>query len=301
MAIKPAFPLILALLMCCGPRAAAPPAAGDSQSAAGPAAGDPPAAGPSTEPAAVPAPRNPPPQLVVDAPNPAGLLLDRLERSHADLRDFQADVVYQKWDNVLKRPELRSGEVLFQVKPDGTKRFAILLEKLIIRNRSREHRKHYVFDGSWLVEIDYKAKLFIKRQIVPPGRQFDPLKLGEGPFPLPVGQPKAEVLARFNVRTLNAPRDETLAERLAGRPVEGLLLIPKPGTPQADEFDEVELFYDPESLLPIGVIATETNGDRKTVTLRNLKRNAGVDESKLSVEQPDPREGWRIDIIPWEG
>jgi hypothetical protein len=291
MAIRLLIPLILGLLFCCGPQ---PAVSGED---APPADETPTAA----EPAPEPAPQNPPPRLVVDGPNPTDLLLDRLERSHADLRDFRADIVYDKWDTVLDKRETRVGEVLFQVKPDGAKRFAILLEKLIIRNRSRAHRKHYIFDGSWLVEIDHKAKLFIKRQIVPPGRQFDPLKLGEGPFPLPVGQPKAEVLARFTVRAISRPKDEHLAERLKGRPVEGLLLVPKPGTPEAEEFVEAELFYDPESLLPVGVGVTETNGDRKTVVLTELKRNAGVDEAKLSVEEPDARDGWRIDIIPWEG
>ncbi|MHC4786473.1 MAG: LolA family protein, partial [Planctomycetota bacterium] len=165
--------------------------------------------------------------------------------------------------------------------------------------RRREHRKHYIFDGSWLVEIDHEAKIFIKRQIVPPGQQFDPLKLGEGPFPLPVGQPKDEVRARFKVRVLLKPKDETLAERLADRDVEGLLLVPKPGTALAEDVKEMEVFYDRQSLLPAGVRVTEVNGDRKTVVLTNLKRNAGVDERKLSIEEPDARDGWRKDIEPW--
>jgi outer membrane lipoprotein-sorting protein len=235
----------------------------------------------------------------VDAPNPTDELLDRLEHGHADLRDFQADIYYLKWDNVLERDEIRTGEVLYQVQPGGSKRFAILLKKLYVRNRAREHRKHYVFDGSWLVEIDHESKMFIKRQIVPPDKEFDPLKLGEGPFPLPVGQPKDEVLARFKVRRVHEPDDKTLAKRLAGRPVDGLRLVPRPGTPPAEEFLHAELFYDRESLLPIGVSVTEINGDRKMVVLSKLKRNAGVDEKKLSIEEPDARDGWRIDIEPW--
>ena len=293
MAIKLTLLTILGMLLCCG---AEPPAAMGEVSGEDPA---PPVAEPIAEVVAEPPAESPPPKLIVDAWNPTDALLERLERSHADLRDFQADIVYHKWDNVLKRPEIRTGEVLYQVKPDGSKRFAILLERLIIRNRAREHRKHYVFDGSWLVEIDHESKIFIKRQVVPPDKQFDPLKLGEGPFPLPVGQPADEVRARFNVRRLHKPQDETLAERLAGRDVDGLLLVPKPGTPQAEEFERAEVFYDRESLLPVGVSVTEANGDRKTVILTNLKRDAGVDESKLSIEEPDALDGWRIDVEPY--
>jgi outer membrane lipoprotein-sorting protein len=293
MAIKFTLLTLLGMLLCCGPK---PPAA----VAEVPGAGDaPPVTEPVAEVAVVPPTASPPPKLIVDEWNPTDELLERLERSHADLRDFQADIVYHKWDNVLKRPEIRTGEVIYQVKPGGTKRFAILLENLIVGNRSRKHRKHYVFDGSWLVEIDRESKIFIKRQVVPPDEQFDPLKLGEGPFPLPVGQPAEEVRARFNVRRLHEPQDETLAERLAGRDVDGLLLVPKPDTPQAKEFERAEIFYDRESLLPVGVSVTEANGDRKTVILTNLKRDAGVDESKLSIEEPDALDGWRIDVEPF--
>jgi hypothetical protein len=291
MAIKLTLLTLLGALLCCGPKPPAAAVGGEDPS---------PVDEPAAEVFAGPPPASPPPKLIVDEWNPTDDLLDRLERSHADLRDFQADIVYEKWDNVLKRKETRTGEVLYQAKPGGPKRFAILLERLIVRNRAREHRKHYVFEGSWLVEIDHESKIFIKRQIVPPDKQFDPLKLGEGPFPLPVGQPKDEVRARFKVRRLHEPQNETLTERLAGQDVEGLLLVPKPGTPAAEEIAQVELIYDRESLLPVGVSLTEVNGDRKTVILRNLKRNAGVDEDKLSIEEPDALEGWRIDVVPWK-
>jgi hypothetical protein len=267
MAIKLTLLTLLGMLLCCGPT---PPAAVADVSGENPA---PPVVEPVAEVVSEPPPDSPPPKLIVDEWNPT--------------------------DELLERTEIRTGEVIYQTKPGGSKRFAILLERLIVRNRARAHRKHYVFDGSWLVEIDHESKIFIKRQVVPPDQQFDPLKLGEGPFPLPVGQPAEEVRARFNVRRLHEPQDETLAERLADRDVDGLLLKPKPGTPQADEFEQAEIFYDRESLLPVGVSVTEANGDRKTVILTNLRRDAGVDESKLSIEEPDALDGWRIDVEPY--
>ena len=33
--------------------------------------------------------------------------------------------------------------------------------------------------------------------------------------------------------------------------------------------------------------------------LSDLKRNAGVDERKLSIVEPDPRDGWRVDVEPY--
>ena len=243
-------------------------------------------------------------------PDPVEDLLDRLERSSADLRDFQARIRYDIWDAVTEEKQIRSGELIYQVDPDdGSKRFAILFDTFIFGNRREKEAKHHIFADGWLVEIDHERKQFIKRQIVAPGKTFDPLKLGEGPFPLPIGQPKNEVLARFDVKLLDAPSDPFLAKMLTDRDVQGMVLFPKPNTPEADKFQRVELFYDREMLLPIGLNAVAADAidpddpnsrNRKMVLLSNLKRNQGVDESMLSIAEPDKRQ-WDIDIRPWEG
>jgi len=233
--------------------------------------------------------------------DPAVALLDRLETAGNLLRDFRADITYYLWDSMLERREIRGGEIVYVVSPDdGSRRFAILVTSVSVGNRRNNQNKRYVFDGSWFVEIDQDNRMFTKRQIVAPGERFDPLTLGEGPFPLPVGQRRKDVLARFEVSVLEGTRHEVLARFLEGRKVEGLKLVPRPSTPQAKEIAEVEIFYDAATLLPVGIVLTETNGDRKTVMLRNIERNRGIDESKLSIEEPDPKE-WQIDVRPWVG
>ena len=249
-------------------------------------AGPPPSSRPASQPASQPA-----------SPEPAVALLDRLETATEGLRDFRADVTFYTWDGVIQRREIRTGEIVYQQRPGNqSKRFAILVTREIIGNRQHDQNKRYIFDGSWFVEIDYDNRVFIKRQIVRPGENFDPLKLGEGPFPLPLGQRRDEVLARFEASLLDESSDEQLAKFLTGKSVLGLLLVPRPSTPQAREIVQVEIFYDSVTLLPVGIHLTETNGDRKTVRLRNLRRNEGIDEASLSIEQPD---GFAVDVIPW--
>lgn len=248
--------------------------------------------------------------LCQPAPDPVELLLDRLERSSEDLRDFQAKIRYEIWDAATEGRQIRSGELIYQVDPDDhTKRFAIFFDTFVFDNRQEKEAKHYIFADGWMVEIDHNRKQFIKRQIVAPGEEFDPLKLGEGPFPLPIGQPKNEVLARFDVKLLDAPSDPFLAKMLTDRDVLGMVLFPKPNTPEAEKFQRVELFYDRTTMLPVGINAVATgaidpddpnSSNRKTVLLTNLKRNEGVDQSKLSIAEPDKRQ-WDIDVRPWEG
>lgn len=226
-------------------------------------------------------------------------LLDKLERSAGDLTAFTAKVAYEKQDTVLGRREVRRGDLIYRLEPQtGEKSFAILFETTQVGPRLRNDPQHYVFNGRWLAEIDHANKQFIKREVVPPGKQLDPLKLGEGPFPLPVGQPKAQVLARFDVTKAQLPKEGSLNDL---QNVDGLLLVPKANTTEARDFTKVELFYDRQTLLPVGINLIEANGDRKTIKLTEIERNPALDEAalrKLSVEEPDPRE-WRIDVRPW--
>lgn len=260
---------------------------------------------PTAPPPAPSNPQQPPPQEPAAAQptvrgNPVDSLLDKLERSAADLNAFTAKVTYDKQDAVLDRLERRTGELVYRLDPQTKRKtFAILFDSVIAGQRKRNDLKHYIFDGRWLVEINHKEKQFIKREIVAPGKELDPLKLGEGPFPLPIGQARADVLARFDVTPAEVPQEGPLKDL---KNVEGLTLVPKPGTREARDFAKVVLFYDKQTSLPIGIHTMEPDGgDEKTILLGDVQRNPQLDEAalgKLNIHEPDPRE-WKIDVRPW--
>ncbi len=225
-------------------------------------------------------------------------LLTRLEANAKDLSSFVAKIAYEKEDALLGRPELRTGEIIYRIE-GADKSFAVLFDTRIVNGRKENRLYHFIFDGRWLAEIDQENKQFIKREIVPPGKALDPLKLGEGPFPLPIGQAKTDVLARFLVTRIDVPQNGLLKTL---KNVDGLLLVPKPNTPESRDYARVEIFYDRETLLPVGINAIETNDDRKTVRLTDLRRNPKLDDAmmkKLDIADPDPKE-WKIDIRPWK-
>ncbi|MGI9014054.1 MAG: hypothetical protein ACR2GY_07380, partial [Phycisphaerales bacterium] len=162
--------------------------------------------------------------------NPAEELLDRLEADAVDLRDFQARVHYRKLEAILEETEIYVGSMIYHIDPERPqpKRFAILFEKKGNLKRLYDRNQHYIFDGVWLVERNPDEKQFIKRQIVAPGETFDPLRLGEGPFPLPLGQKKDDVLRIFEAEMLERPRDGELLDTMLPADVLGLALTPKP-------------------------------------------------------------------------
>jgi hypothetical protein len=272
---------------------------GPSPLKAGVASFDSPAEAPPSEPDSPPT-TAPADITVGETKPPAVKLLDEIEHAADDLHSFTASILYEVEDALIGETQMRKGEVIYRLEPEsGGRSVAILFDEFIQNRRKREQLSHYIFSDRWLVEIDHDQKLFIKREIAAPGEQFDPFKLGEGPIPLPVGQPADEVLKRFDVSLTDLPEDGPL-RKLEAAKVDGLRLVPKPDTPLAEDFTRIDLFYDRRTRLPVGVNVIESNGDRKTARLDEMVRNPALSETqraKLSIEPPDPKQ-WKIDIRP---
>ncbi len=224
--------------------------------------------------------------------------LDELEKAGTSLETLSGTLSLEKFDAFTEQIERRFGRVVLDRK-DGNRRFSILFDEFIDGDgRSDRSRDHWIYADGWLCEQDFRNKSFTKRQIARPGDKFDPLAIGEGPIPLPVGQRKSDVLARFDVCETEVPIDIPLLASM--RNVAGLKLTPKDGTPMAKETLALELFYDRTSLAPTGVVIREKNGNRTIARITGPVVNGAVkdeDRALLEIPTPDPKE-WTIDVKP---
>lgn len=229
----------------------------------------------------------------------AAALLDAVERTSASLRDFQSAVTLETTDDVTGDTERRLGQVVF-VQDEGkpaTRRFAVVFEQFIDgAGRMDEKPMRYLYADGWLTEADFTQRTLIRRQLARPGEQYDPLKPGEGPVPLPIGQRRADVEARFEPSLADAPAAPGL--RKLARPIAGVRLKPKPGMADRD-LVEATVWYDAKTLAPVGVEATRRNG-RTVVLLRTPKVNAGLDDAHraLLALAEGTTAGWRVDERP---
>ncbi|MEM9064411.1 MAG: hypothetical protein AAGB51_02855 [Planctomycetota bacterium] len=245
-------------------------------------------------------------------------LLDQLETADGDLVSLTARIRYTRLFALAGDRQVRDGTLSFatlDADGDGDEErvFAIRFEHLVVGNRVESELKDYVFDGSWLVERLPGDKLFSKRQIAPPGSEVDPLKIGEGPLPIPIGQKKADILQRFDAELLPAefwseadpglPSPQLTEFVSADAGTYQLRLLPKAGTEDATEFTEVRLWYSRDTLLPKLAITTDFDGDESFVQLQNVRINseAPVETEVFSVEPPPVAEGWDVQIDPWRG
>ena len=255
-------------------------------------------------------PPAPPPAAVDTAPAPAPdpvllALLDEVEKSGSEVRSFAASVtmVSEEPKDFGRGKTTRTGKLIFRTSDTPTeshprKMLAVLFDSVISGNRKREQRHYYIVGGRWLAEIDPEQKLFIRRDIAPEGAaDFDPFDLRHGIVPLPVGQKRQAVLERFDVSAIALPESGALA-KLAERGVDGIHLVPRPGSGSDTEYQSVDIFFDRASRLPVGVRATEKNGNIQSLRLDDVVVNPTIDEETLagmSMAVPDPR-SWTIDI-----
>jgi len=233
--------------------------------------------------------------------SPVHAALDSIETAGGDLRGLTADVAYRKDDALLGGGELRTGSMVYDANPEATPRLAVNFEYRIDlgSNERRAEKKQLIFDGGWLVERDEAAKQFIKRQIVRPGDTADPMRLG-GPFPLPIGQKRADVLRTFEVTMLDPPPDRFAVPKPESLDLIGLHLVPRDGSAEAEDWASIDLWYDRATWLPIGVIATEVNGDQRRIRLtRPALHSVLPEESEQLLSIEAPIEGWSVDVQPW--
>ena len=234
-------------------------------------------------------------------------LLTRLETADKDIKSLEADMHYDRVFDLAGDRQIRRGKIYYEDTKlrdtDGnpakaSRRFAVRFDNLQLGNRPREAEEQIiVFDGEWLVEKHPARKEIIKRHVVTPGQNIDPLKIGEGPLPLPIGQKRDDILKRFTAQLLpaeqelkaNHPDEQKALEKLVKDSYQ-LKLLPKDPDP---DFKEIRLWYKPEpgtgNLLPRMARAVNRQGDVSLVLLLNVKLNQPIPPGVMDAAVP---EGW---------
>ena len=219
-------------------------------------------------------------------------VLDALDAKGDGLKDFTADLKLTEEDTAVGNSVVRIGKVWFQKLPGDDARMRLTLDKKQVKDKTIDEKLEYVYSGGWLIDRDYRRKLNVRRQVVRPGEKINLLKLGQGPFPLPLGQDKADVHALFDVKKVEPAKDDPPNSI-------HLQLTPKKGSQYEKKFEAIDFWVDPKSQMPLRVQTSE--GDQiKTWDLTNIKVNPGLADSDFVLEPVDQKD-WQIDERPFEG
>jgi outer membrane lipoprotein-sorting protein len=225
-------------------------------------------------------------------------ILDALDARGKDLQDFSADVAVHTTDDRTGQDTAQLGKVTFQRRGDGDSRIRVAFDKKRITEGdgskpvTQDQKLDYVLDNGWLTDRDYQKKLEVRRQVLRPGQKMNLLKLGEGPFPLPIGQDKEEVKRQFEATKIESTKDDP----------EGTVhvkLVPKPNTTFAKRFKQVDVYVDGRTNMPRRIDTMEKGGTTRITDLTNVKLNGGAKDEDFALPNIDDK-GWNRREEPYE-
>ena len=207
-------------------------------------------------------------------------ILDRLEEKGQAIKGLGCKLTY-KYVTVepVEDAQVKEGELLFAV-GEPNARFLIHFTGMLAEGVAIERHEYFLFDGEWLIERNDKARTVIRRQIVRPGEKVDPFKLGKGPFPLPFGQKREDILSNFKV---TAEKFEVGDVRNS----EHLHCVPLPNTELAAKYSRVEMFIDKDLELPTRIVTERlADGNRIEVDFKEVDTKEAPAMSRFRIDVP---------------
>lgn len=213
-------------------------------------------------------------------------ILSRLE--HRQVHDLHAGVTW-KLRFLTDLPEdalVKRGELWYQQGQPG--KFLAHFKQKVSNKRLYILDERYLFDGMWYVELKSEpSKTFVRRQIRRESDAGDPYRLGEGPFPLPFGQKKEDILREFEI---------SLVPPAEGDPenTDHLHLTPRADSQTVQDYNAVDIWIvqeGPHAGLPVKVHTGKKDGTGKansvlTIDFKDVELNRGFSGSVFELKPP---------------
>jgi outer membrane lipoprotein-sorting protein len=221
-------------------------------------------------------------------------ILDALKTRGDDLKTFSAKVALESIDPGLGSSSTQRGTVIYDNNRTGANaRIRVIFDEVEEDQKIRKEKHEYLLDGEWLTERSFREKSQIRRQVLAPGEKMNLLKLGEGPFPLPTGQPKDEVKKQFEVQKIVPSKDDP-----AG--TVHIRLTPKPETRFAKQFKKIDVWVDAKTHFTNRIDVADPNGiSAKSTKLTDIKVNEPLKDDDFKLEPINEKE-WKLIEEPFQ-
>lgn len=206
-------------------------------------------------------------------------VLDALDARGQGLTSFVANVKLTDTDAGLGDASSRTGKAWYQA--GESPRMRVTFDKREANGRAVDEKVEYLLKGPDLIERTYRTKSQITHHVLRPGEKLNLLKLGEGPFPLPIGQKKEDVHAMFEVKKIDLKQGDS-ANTIH------LQLIPKPSTRFERKFKTLDVWVDLKDNMPRRIETLDRNETTvRTTDLSDVQINPKLSDSEFTLPPID--------------
>ena len=215
--------------------------------------------------------------------------LDALDTVGRDLKSFTALVKLSETDEIAQDTVVRTGKFVYQALGAGDSRLRVTFDTRIQDGASQPQKIEYLLDKGWLIDRNYARKIEVNRQMLRPGEKVNLMKLGEGPFPLPIGQKKEDVRKQFDVKRVELAEGE-LKDTIH------LQLTPVAGTRFERDFVSIDVWVDQNSHMPVRIETEDKNQTTtRTTDLSNVQLGAQLHDDDFKLPEIPAGEWQRRD------
>jgi len=234
----------------------------------------------------------------------AAAVLADFEAAGRAVETIHCGVVYSTRDALNETETTKLGTILFKRSSDNPM-FLITFTKTVSDGIQFPANEWWLFRDRWLWEAKAKSSTIIKRELFAPGEKFDLFDLDKSPVPMPFGQTRHDVLAKFKVR-LMPPQ--------VGDPqnTDHLYCVPRPDSPLARDYRRLEYYIAKSTHLPVRIVAEDANQTKVTIAefkdlsdgarsqepLSAKSINVNIPDSAFKL--PDETSGYHVSVEPLE-
>jgi outer membrane lipoprotein-sorting protein len=151
-------------------------------------------------------------------------------------------------------------------------------------------RVEYLLEDGWLTIRTDATKTESRVQLVPQGQKVNLFQLGKSPFPMPIGQDRAEVEKQFDATRLPPAKDDPSGSI-------HLQLKPRTDSPMAERFSSIDLWTDLKTQMPVRIKTIDNKKVmERTTDLTGMRVNSELKPQDVSVPKLAP--DWRSSDTP---
>jgi outer membrane lipoprotein-sorting protein len=212
-------------------------------------------------------------------------ILDALDARGKDLQSFSSDLKLGESDAATGDESAHTGKFSYQT--GDSPRIHVVFDKKIAAGKIIEDKIEYLLKDRTLIDRTYRTKTQITREVLKPGEKMNLFKLGEGPFPLPLGQKKEDVHSQFDVAKVDAKKDDP-AQTVH------IQLTVKPGTKLEKKFKTIDVWVELTDNMPRKIETLDYNQTTiRTTELSNVRVNPVLIESDFALPEIK-KEEWQL-------
>ena len=234
------------------------------------------------------APSTGPTRPAASEPNALDKVLQNLQDRATELKTYRVNMDYVFKQPLLESQQRRTG-ALYYAKFDSRSSLRIDFQTLQQdEEKPQAYRQQYLFDGVWLLEVDYQLESATRRQLAEPNKPLDAFSLASKHVPV-LGFSKVEDLRKqFEIELVAEPPAQPA-------PRQHLHLKVKPDSVYKDDYTSIDFWIDRQTGLPAEVKAVTPEEDVYEIKLTDPKVNLEVDRKLF---QPDIPRSFSMQAIP---